>query len=151
MTSLSQSKTLAEKADYRREAKVELLGGIPSITLVKIYADKFGKSHFRKVKIETTLTDFAPPASPIYLSDPTEAKVNLFLVFPVDWYGKPHPAPKRQLLVFLSGSVEVIVSDGESRLFNPGDFCLLEDTLGEGHVTRNVGTEPVLVSVTQFQ
>jgi hypothetical protein len=36
----------------------------------------------------------------------------------------------------LEGRVRITVGDGASREFAPGDLLLLEDTWGEGHVTR---------------
>ena len=148
MASLSQQEVQASEAGY--ETKEKFLESAPTVKILRIFADDIGKSHFSEVSVGTTLTDFAPPASPLYLSDPVAATKSLFLVFPVGWYGKPHPAPKRQLLVFLSGTVEVTVGDGEIRLLNPGDSCLLEDISGEGHITRNISSEPVVVAVTQY-
>ncbi len=38
----------------------------------------------------------------------------------------------------LIGSVEITVSDGNKRVFNPGSVVLLEDTTGPGHISRAV-------------
>jgi quercetin dioxygenase-like cupin family protein len=54
-----------------------------------------------------------------------------------DW----HPAPRRQFMVCLRGLVEVTAGDGEKRRVKPGEFVLLEDTSGKGHVTHAAGTE----------
>lgn len=54
-----------------------------------------------------------------------------------DW----HPAPRRQLMVCLRGIVEVTAADGEKRRLTPGQFILLEDTSGKGHITHASGTE----------
>ncbi|MFH8662340.1 hypothetical protein [Streptomyces afghaniensis] len=48
----------------------------------------------------------------------------------------PHNAPRRQLIVPLSGGVELEVSTGERRIVLPGQIILVEDTTGKGHVTR---------------
>jgi len=50
---------------------------------------------------------------------------------------------------YLSGTVEVTASDGESRRFGPGSLALLEDTRGKGHSTR-VLDEDVVMLVTQL-
>lgn len=52
-----------------------------------------------------------------------------------DW----HPAPRRQLIVWIAGREEVLAGDGSSRAFSPGDLFLADDTAGEGHVIRNHG------------
>ena len=61
---------------------------------------------------------------------------------PAGWFGDWHPTPHRQLYVNLSGRLEVSVSDGETRVFEPGDIALVEDVLEPGHTTRAIGDEP---------
>ena len=53
-----------------------------------------------------------------------------------------HVAPRRQLVVNLTGSVEIEIGTGEHALFGPGSILLAEDTTGQGHISRNVGGEP---------
>ena len=53
-----------------------------------------------------------------------------------------HPAPRRQFLVTLSGSWEIEASNGVKRTFKTGDVMLADDTTGEGHISRVLGTEP---------
>lgn len=47
-----------------------------------------------------------------------------------------HPAPRRQLIVTLSGEAEVETGDGTKMRFLPGDVMLAEDTSGQGHISR---------------
>jgi len=54
-----------------------------------------------------------------------------------DW----HTAPRRQLMVCLRGIVEITAADGEKRRMTPGQFMLLEDTSGKGHITHAAGAE----------
>lgn len=54
-----------------------------------------------------------------------------------DW----HVAPRRQLMVCIRGVVEITAADGQKRRLAPGQFMLLEDTSGKGHVTRATGAE----------
>jgi len=42
----------------------------------------------------------------------------------------------RQFVIVLFGELEVEVSDGEKRRFEPGGICLVEDTAGKGHISR---------------
>jgi quercetin dioxygenase-like cupin family protein len=81
---------------------------------------------------------------------PVEGARSPFLVVPVVWYGNPHPTPRRQLMTVMQGATEVTVSDGETRKFRPGDTLLMEDTYGEGHVSRNAGSEPAVQIVAQL-
>lgn len=56
--------------------------------------------------------------------------------------GDPHPAPREQWVVMLRGAIEVEVSDGTRRRFEPGDLVLVTDTSGRGHVTTAAGDPP---------
>lgn len=49
-----------------------------------------------------------------------------------DW----HPAPRRHLVVLLTGEVEIEAGDGKKLTLNPGGMVLVEDTAGKGHITR---------------
>jgi quercetin dioxygenase-like cupin family protein len=49
----------------------------------------------------------------------------------IDW----HPAPRRQYVICLAGSIEIGLGDGTTHLFGPGDARLVEDTTGQGHTT----------------
>ena len=61
----------------------------------------------------------------------------------LDW----HPAPRRQVVVILSGQLELELGNGEVRRFGPGDARIMEDTDGRGHTTRVVGDAPAIVAV----
>ena len=49
-----------------------------------------------------------------------------------------HPAPRRQLILCLSGVVEIEAGDGTKRRFSPGDIYLADDLTGEGHSHREI-------------
>ena len=55
---------------------------------------------------------------------------------------EPHPAPRKQWVLMLKGTIEVEVSDGSRRRFGPGDLILAADTTGRGHVTTAIGAPP---------
>jgi uncharacterized cupin superfamily protein len=55
----------------------------------------------------------------------------------------PHPAPRKQWVVMLRGAIEVEVSDGARRRFEPGDLVVVTDTTGSGHLTVAVGDPPL--------
>lgn len=120
------------------------------ISIIRLFSDESGKSHFGSLDIETAFADFAPPAPKVLLSKPTVPKQNFFLALPPRWFGDFHPVPSRQIMTLVSGSLEVIVSDGEKRVFVPGNTALVEDILGEGHITRNVSDEVAILSVIQI-
>ena len=55
-----------------------------------------------------------------------------------DW----HPAPRKQYVVTLRGTIEFTFGNGEVLLVNPGDIFLAEDLEGRGHKWRIIGDEP---------
>jgi uncharacterized protein YhdP len=54
----------------------------------------------------------------------------------LDW----HPAPARQYVITLSGESEVELDGGRKIRLGPGNILLAEDTTGQGHISRAVGT-----------
>jgi hypothetical protein len=42
-------------------------------------------------------------------------------------------------VVNITGTVEIVASDGEQRRFGPGTILLAEDTTGKGHTSRGLG------------
>ena len=115
-----------------------------------IYTDVDGESYFENLGVEFQEVTFAPPAPPLNLSSFTPATRYGFVSIPAGWFGDWHPTPKRQVFFYLSGEVEVGVSDGEVRRFGPGSVLLLEDTTGKGHTARVVSTDDLLIAVVQL-
>jgi hypothetical protein len=55
--------------------------------------------------------------------------------YDLDW----HVAPRRQYVVTVSGESEVIIGDGAHIRLYPGKVMLVEDTTGQGHISKSVG------------
>jgi hypothetical protein len=56
----------------------------------------------------------------------------------LDW----HPAPRRQFVVTLGpGESEIELEGGRKLRLGPGHILLAEDTTGQGHISRAVGSE----------
>ncbi|MFF2555397.1 hypothetical protein ACFVUS_30635 [Nocardia sp. NPDC058058] len=55
---------------------------------------------------------------------------------------EPHPAPARQWVVMIRGTIAVTTSAGDQRVFGPGDLVLAADIEGRGHSTVAVGNGP---------
>jgi hypothetical protein len=106
------------------------------IDVSRLYHDERGESHFIDETLEVVAANFAPPAPPIYVSEPTPVQRVVYLFLPKGYSGDFHPAPRRQVMTLMSGSLESSASDGETRRFTPGNTMLVEDTQGKGHSTR---------------
>ena len=56
-----------------------------------------------------------------------------------------HNAPRRQLLVVLQGELELVTTLGQSERLDPGDLVLADDVGTKGHVSRDVGTDRLIL------
>ena len=110
---------------------------------VRIYSDPDGETHFSDETLTFKLVDYAPPAPPMSVSKNLNAESATFISSPPGWYGHWHPAPRRQFMLCLTGELEVEVSDGEKRRFLPGSVVYIQDTSGQGHASRVVGSQRV--------
>ncbi|MDH2428344.1 hypothetical protein [Sphaerisporangium sp. TRM90804] len=111
-------------------------GETQKIDVARLYNDELGESHFIDETMEVVAANFAPPAPPIYVSAGVPAKQVVYLFLPKGYEGDFHPAPRRQIMTLMSGSLESSSSDGSTRRFSPGNTMLVEDTQGKGHSTR---------------
>ena len=108
-----------------------------AVDLVRVFTGPDGRSHFEDVSV--ALDDHGPMGriSALWRGGGVQ-----FREVPGDYELGFHTAPRRQLVVNLTGSVEIETGDGTTRVLGPGSILLAEDTTGEGHISRNVGGEP---------
>ncbi len=103
----------------------------------RLYAGEDGQSHIEELD----------PASIPGLTAPQATTGIAFREWPsghfIDW----HPAPRRQWVITLSGQIEIGLGDGSTGRYGPGDARLVEDTTGQGHTTRVVGSRPSTMAV----
>ena len=118
--------------------------------IVRLYSDPTGESHFEEVEIELDLTDYAPPAPPLYLSATAPAGQFTFMKAPAGWSSDWHPSSARNMFFVLSGEWEVTASDGEMRRFGTGSTLLFEDTTGKGHQSRVISQTDSLAAMIQL-
>jgi hypothetical protein len=109
-----------------------------------------GGSCFDELSIPFELKNFAPPAQPFSVSPLSEATQCGFLHLPVGWYGEMHRSPIRMWIFVLQGSMEFKASNGDARAIHPGSALLLEDTVGQGHVSRVMGATAVILAVVRL-
>ena len=99
----------------------------------RLYTDDKGESHFAEADVEYVETTTAGR-----LSKRLPATGIIFREVPptydLDW----HPAPRRQYIINLDAGVEITASDGEARKIGAGEVILVEDTTGEGHLSKAI-------------
>jgi uncharacterized cupin superfamily protein len=94
----------------------------------RLYTGVDGQSHFDDTEMETGKLQ---PGDGIVFREGTPDTVN-------QW----HRAPRRQYVINLSGETEIEIGDGTKRRFGSGDILFVEDTSGQGHISRDVGIQP---------
>ena len=106
------------------------------LSYVRVYATPDGESHF-----EDVVVDLVPAMQVSLLSETFPATGMNLRRNEVEYSLDFHPAPRRQFILNLTGTVEMQVSDGEVRRFGPASILLVEDTFGKGHTSRSVGSD----------
>ena len=98
-----------------------------------LYEDEFGQSHFRDIEVE-----WVSEGRGGKLSERLPATGIIFRQVQPDYQLNWHPAPRRQYIINLDAGVEITASDGEARIIAAGEVILVEDTSGEGHMSKAV-------------
>ena len=101
--------------------------------VTRIYADAEGRA-----RIERRAVPMAPDASGRATSPDFCALRLFFRDTPPAHVHEKHRAPQRQFIFVASGAGEVELGDGTCHRFGPGEVLFVEDTTGEGHVTRTL-------------
>jgi quercetin dioxygenase-like cupin family protein len=96
--------------------------------IMRVYSGTDGQSHFDEIEVE------------IEKLQPGEGIA--FRHVAADYIHSWHTAPRRQYVINLSGESEVEVSGGTKRRLGPGAIYLADDTTGQGHISRAVGSQP---------
>ena len=113
-----------------------MIENIKTFSLVRLYSDSKGESHFEDIEI--SLKDSGKIG---YLSELQPAKGIVFRIVSPSYDYELHNAPARQYLMVLDGEIEIETSLKDVRRFKSGDVLLLEDITGKGHKTKNVKLE----------
>jgi quercetin dioxygenase-like cupin family protein len=104
-----------------------------------IHTDHQGETHFGTQEVPDAVTAFGPPPNPIGLMTDFGPATNMFVFsIPAGTAVPSHTAPHPYVSIVLSGTVEIVASDGEARRFGPGGLLFCNDLSGQGHLTRAI-------------
>jgi hypothetical protein len=118
------------------------------VRYLRIWADLAGETHLEEVTPDfREVEGYARDVPVVSVSAAERAGETYFLKLPRGWAGDFHPAPARQYLAQLSGSLRVTMSDGTKVETNAGTMWLIEDVEGRGHRTEVIGGEDVVLFV----
>ncbi len=117
--------TFAGAAAGSSAASAQQSGQELKARLIHIYATPNGDSHVEVVEISNS-------AGAIPVTSMTASAYERNGTRAEDW----HTAPRKQFAINLTGTLEVEVTGGIRQEIGQGDLVYLEDTFGQGHVTR---------------
>jgi quercetin dioxygenase-like cupin family protein len=98
-----------------------------------------GKSRFQEVNVPLSLERQDEFGHTLKLSAAYVSPAVQFVELPAGMDQDWHTAPARQLVVVLSGEIEVESGDGETRRWRAGEAFVPADVSGQGHRTRCIG------------
>jgi hypothetical protein len=105
--------------------------------IIRVFSDAAGETHFEEIRLpgETRRSDVS--ASVAWCSEKVAVRSLVWRRVETEAPSTvPHTAPRRQLIVPLSGAVKIEVSTGEQRTVVPGQILMVDDVTGKGHITR---------------
>ena len=105
------------------------------VKITRLYTGSDGKT-----KVEEFEVPLKPQGQGTELSTIVPARSVQFRRTNKDYNLDWHPAPTRQFVVTLSGESEVEIEGGRKIRLGPGNILLAEDTTGQGHISRAIGT-----------
>jgi hypothetical protein len=114
---------------------VSAQGNTP-VKVTRIYTGADGKTKVEELQIPLSPRDRGSDVSGTVALTTLQVRrtnQNYFL----DW----HPASRRQLVVTLSGESEIELEGRRKIRLGPGHILLAEDTTGQGHISRAVGSK----------
>ena len=106
--------------------------------ITRFLATPDGGSHFEEIDIPITDERQDAEGNTLLLSNTYTSPGVCFVDLPEgldqDW----HQAPTRQIVVVLSGRLEVTTTDNRVRQWSTGEAFIASDVAGQGHKTRTI-------------
>jgi hypothetical protein len=109
--------------------------GRTPVKVTRIYTGADGKTHAEEYEVP-----LKAQGKGTELSAPVDVTSLQFRRTNQDYFIDWHPAPRRQFVVTLSGESEIELDGGRKIRLGPGHILLAEDTTGQGHISRAVGS-----------
>ena len=106
--------------------------------ITRFYTSENGESVFSDIDIPIDYRREDADGNVILLSKAFTSPKVRFVILPEGYDHDWHNAPRRQIVILLSGVVEVRTSDNQTRRWGAGDVMLADDVRGKGHQTRAI-------------
>lgn len=107
--------------------------------ITRFYATDDGGSRFMDVDVPINTAQKDADGHTLMLSDTYSSPSVRFVELPEGMSQTWHNAPQRQIVVILSGVLEVSTTDNQTRQWKAGEAFMADDITGKGHTTRTIG------------
>ena len=107
--------------------------------ITRFYATDDGGSRFTDIDVPINTPQKDADGHTLMLSNTYISPSVRFVELPEGMSQTWHNAPQRQIVVVLSGVLEVSTTDNQTRQWKAGEAFMADDVTGKGHTTRTVG------------
>ena len=107
--------------------------------ITRFYATESGESRFVEIDIPIEQAQRDADGNTLRFSNSYPSPNVRFAELPDGMVQSWHHAPARQIVVVLSGEIEVGTTDGQTRRWRAGEAFLADDVTGKGHTTKTIG------------
>ena len=106
--------------------------------ITRFFTNENGEAQFSEIDLPIDFKREDADGNVILLSKAFNSPRVRFVELPEGYDHDWHNAPRRQIVILLSGVVEVRTSDNQIRQWGAGDVLLADDVSGKGHQTRAI-------------
>jgi len=107
--------------------------------ITRFYATENSESRFVEIDIPIEHGQRDADGNTLHFSNSYPSPNVRFAELPDGMVQSWHHAPARQIVVVLSGELEVGTTDGQTRRWHAGEAFLADDLTGKGHTTKTIG------------
>jgi quercetin dioxygenase-like cupin family protein len=104
--------------------------------LIRFHSTEDGASRFQEIEVPVDQSRPSPAGGLLKQSNAFPSPAVRFVELPAGLDQSWHHAPARQVVLVLSGCVEVETSDNQKRRCTAGQAFIADDLTGTGHSTR---------------
>ncbi|MBV8771863.1 MAG: hypothetical protein JO166_05965 [Deltaproteobacteria bacterium] len=104
--------------------------------LIRFHASEDGGSRFQEIDVPVSQSRPSAAGGNLKQSNPWPSPAVRFVELPPGLDQGWHHAPARQIVLVVSGCVEVETSDNQKRRCRAGEAFIADDLTGKGHSTR---------------
>jgi quercetin dioxygenase-like cupin family protein len=115
--------------------------------ITRFSTNENGESQFSEIDLPIDYKREDIEGNVVLLSQAFNSPRVRFVELPEGYDQGWHNAPRRQIVILLSGVVEVRTSDSQIRQWGAGDVVLADDVSGKGHQTRAINGSVRMVYV----